>query len=182
MAAAAALEKSQKDERLQDERRWKTSITTLIRHMMEVSEQRSGRVSQTRRLSESLDTVLAIDLQSSLLDELVKRPEVKKALDDLDINPDDQGKLSELLDPDNGGTISVVDFIDGLKRLRGEPRRSDIVNVNMMVRALQLALSETQAVILDMQTDIGKINDFVTLRRNVQRQSELGGKRQPSVG
>jgi len=161
LAAAAALEKAQKDERLQDERRWKVSITKLIRNICEVAEQSSGG----EKLSDIVESIYQIDLQKSLLDELVKRPEVKEALDDLDINPDDHCHLSELLDPDNGGTISVVDLVDGLRRLRGEPRRSDVVHVNMMVRSLQLVVTETQTAVLEMQSRISHIHDALSPNR-----------------
>jgi len=160
LAAASAVEKAQKDERLQDERRWNTRITTLVRNMVQFSES----APTSGKLSDSVDAIYQLELQSSLLDQLVKLPEVKHALDDLDINPDDHGHLSELLDPDNGGTISVTDFIEGLRRLRGEPRRSDIVHVNMMVKSLQLAVSETQTSVLEMQSHISNIHGALGLR------------------
>jgi len=155
LEAASDMHKAQKDQRLQDETLWNTRITTLIRHMVEASEESPFQ----GKLSEAVDTVHSIDMHTSLFDALVKRPEVKQALDDLDINPDDHRYLSELLDPDNGGSITVVDFVNGLRRLRGDPRRSDIVHVNMMLRSMQLAVCETQVSVFEIESQIHKLRD-----------------------
>jgi len=153
LAAASAAQHAQKNARLQDDSLWNTRITTLVKSMVAASEQFSVH----GKLSGSVDAIYQVDVRSSLLNELVDIPEVKQALDDLDINPDDHRYLSELLDPDSGGTISVVDFVNGLRTLRGEPRRSDIVYVKMMIRSMQLAVSETQTLVLEMQSQMGQM-------------------------
>jgi len=71
------------------------------------------------------------------MDEIVREPAVRKVLIALDIDPDDHQYLSDILDPDNSGKIGIAELIDGLKRLRGGPRRSDIVSVDLMIRSLQ---------------------------------------------
>merc|ERR1712232_1190652 len=59
-----------------------------------------------------------------------------QALNALDIDAQDHKYLSDILDPDKSGSITVLEFVRGLKRLRGEPRRSDIVTVDLMMRSL----------------------------------------------
>merc|ERR1712032_83329 len=83
-----------------------------------------------------------------VFDEIVREPEVGAALDDLDIDPDDHMYLSDILDPDLGGSITIFDFMDGIKRLRGQPRRSDIVTVDLMVRSTQRKVEELSKLIL----------------------------------
>jgi len=157
MNAASALDRAEKNARLADRELWNTRITTLIRAMVEVSELETP----TGKLSDASDDIFYVQIKSKLIDELVELEHVKDALDDLDINPDDHKQLSELLDPDHGGTIGVVDFIDGVRRLRGEPRRSDIVNINMMVRSLQAAVAETHVAVSHVIDKLARIHDAV---------------------
>jgi len=72
-----------------------------------------------------------------VLDKVVLEPAAVDALNALDIDPHDHDKLSDILDPDHGGTIGVLDLVNGLQRLRGDPRRSDIISVNLMIRSMQ---------------------------------------------
>lgn len=60
----------------------------------------------------------------------------------LDVDSHDHRRLSDILDPDHSGTIGVLELIDGLNRLRGEPRRSDVVSIDLMVRSLQERVEE----------------------------------------
>merc|ERR1712061_118271 len=76
------------------------------------------------------------------MEEVLKYPEAIQALNDLDIESHDHKYLADILDPDNNGSIRIVEFIDGLKRLRGEPRRSDIVAVDLMIRSLHQKITD----------------------------------------
>jgi len=66
----------------------------------------------------------------------------QEALEELDIQKTDHRYLSDILDPDNSSTIGVFELIDGLQRLRGDPRRSDIIAVDLMVRSIQLKIDD----------------------------------------
>jgi len=145
MTVASALADEKKRSRLQDRKLWNSRITGLVRDLMETSVHHDV----PGHLSESVDAIYDINLASSTIDEIVKMPHVQDMLDDLDIDAQDHRILSELLDPDNGGTIGVVDFIDGLRRLRGEPRRSDVVSINMMIRSLQMLTSDIHNLVAD---------------------------------
>merc|ERR1712110_1142275 len=81
-----------------------------------------------------------------------------RALQALDIDPNDHKKLSDILDPDHSGTISIHELVNGLQRLRGQPRRSDTVMVDLMVRALQ-----------KMTEDIGKEVHHIAVSLTAQR-------------
>merc|ERR1712232_351927 len=77
-----------------------------------------------------------------------------EALANLDIDPNDNKKLNDILDPDRDGKIHIVDLVTGLARLRGQPRRSDIVCVDLMVRSLQASVIKLEALIRDNQAHI----------------------------
>jgi len=53
-------------------------------------------------------------------------------------------KLVDILDPDRDGAIHILDLVNGLMRLRGQPRRSDVVCVDLMVRSLQSAVARIE--------------------------------------
>merc|ERR1719149_598043 len=89
------------------------------------------------RLSEQIRDVHDLNVPSDIIDLLGEDPEAKQALEDLDINADDHDRLSSVLDPDNSGEVSTVELLEGLQKLRGDPRRSDIVTVDLMLRAVQ---------------------------------------------
>lgn len=141
MAAALASTNYARGQRLKDHNLWARCITQIVRvSWLHVK----GTVPE--KISDYAADAVAIDLDSALFMELVQEKDFVAALDGLDINPDDHRYLADILDPDNGGSIGMVDLVDGLARLRGDPRRSDIVAVDLMVRSLQV--------------EIGKIIDY----------------------
>jgi len=93
-------------------------------------------VSETS-LSDEFEQVSKLSYGPRAIDKWVMDPKVKHALDALDIDPQDHDKLSDILDPQNDGQVPVLDLIDGIRRLRGFPRRSDIVCIDLMIRELQ---------------------------------------------
>merc|ERR1712008_574960 len=68
--------------------------------------------------------------------------EAMRALTDLDIEPQDCMSLSDTLDPDKSGEIEVIELIQGVSRLRGPSRRSDIVAVDLMTRSMQARIDD----------------------------------------
>jgi len=141
MAAASSLERSKKRGRLADEHLWNTRITTLIKRLMDLSPDHSI----PGKMSESVDEIFHVAVPGSVIDLVVQDSVAIAALDDLDIDPEDHKYLADILDPDNGGFIAVSELVDGLRRLRGDPRRSDIVTVDMMIRSIQIQVGDIQA-------------------------------------
>merc|ERR1712113_1192003 len=76
--------------------------------------------------------------------ELRKYTEFQDILRDLDIADEDQLDLFDTLDVDGGGTIDLEELITGIAKLRGDARRSDIVGVGLIVRSVQLAMTDFQ--------------------------------------
>lgn len=138
MMAATEGEKAAKAQRLADEKLWVTRIATLLRVIMQHADPDWDRYG---RLSENIDSILSISLSRQEFDEVVQDEAAAKALDDLDICREDHAYLSNILDPDNSEVVSVTEIVQGIESLRGEPRRSDIVAVDLMVRSVQLNLN-----------------------------------------
>lgn len=98
---------------------------------------------------DNIDQVFETEVSCEIVDRAVADAEAIAALDDLDIHPSDRTRLSDIFDPDNGGTVGIIDIATGIRRLRGEPRRSDIICVDMMVRSLQGSVAEVKELLID---------------------------------
>jgi hypothetical protein len=151
LASAAEMAANKKRMRLQNERRWAVNVAALIRCLLRESGEEedveatdSEGIIEPRISAEYLDRVLNTEFPSDLIDSVVKDKEAVKALNNLDIDPHDHAYLSDIIDPDCSGTVGVLELVDGLKRLRGDPRRSDIVTVDLVVRSLQEKVSDMQ--------------------------------------
>eukprot|EP00929_Paragymnodinium_shiwhaense_P095374 TRINITY_DN5647_c0_g2_i1.p1 TRINITY_DN5647_c0_g2~~TRINITY_DN5647_c0_g2_i1.p1 ORF type:complete len:661 (-),score=114.27 TRINITY_DN5647_c0_g2_i1:244-2226(-) len=140
LAAATALTKKQKKARLQDERLWAKRVQTIMQKLVAITwpwEADAGTP-----LSALIDTLYDLRVDTATLDELGDDADVKAALDDLDVDPEDHQHLSDILDAEQRGDIAVIELLQGLRRLRGNPRRSDIVAIDLTCRAMQNTLKD----------------------------------------
>ena len=53
--------------------------------------------------------------------------------------------LFDTFDADDSGTMTVVELLKGVKKLRGDPRRSDVIGVSLVVQAIHELVSEATA-------------------------------------
>jgi len=134
MSSAQQMSLEKKTARLRDERLLSTRVTRIIKCIL-----KHGQVHglSSGNLSEAVDLLVDCEVDRAAVDNAIKEPDAIQALDDLDINPQDRARLSDIFDPDNGGTVQLSDVASGIRRLRGDPRRSDIVCVDLMIRSLQ---------------------------------------------
>lgn len=136
IASREATETAKLRARIEDETLWSTRVTILIRKLIEFSPN-TACLSQ-----ESIGELHHLEVDSSALDDFIKDPVAISCLAELDIDPEDNANLADIFDPDNGGSITISDLVDGLRRLRGKPRRSDIITVDLMVRSIQLQVAD----------------------------------------
>merc|ERR1712048_1323768 len=69
--------------------------------------------------------------------ELIKDEQVQRIFAELDVPEEDHFDLFDTLDADGGGTLTADELVKGIARLRGQARRSDIVNVSLIARSMQ---------------------------------------------
>jgi len=102
-----------------------------------------------------ISQLMKAEFPKTLFDEVVREDDdVKEALSSLDISATENAHLSDILDPDNGGSIAMLELVDGLQRLRGNPRRGDIIAVDLMVRSLQVKIDFIWRCMKDCQRDL----------------------------
>jgi len=141
LAAASDLTAKKRREKHADKERWAVNVCALLQALLR--QQRNDLPDLTeldeKDLSDELMVeILQCEFPRELVDYTVRDDEdARKALSHLDIDPSDHAFLGDILDPQNDGSITVLELVDGLKRLRGEPRRSDIITIDLMVRSLQ---------------------------------------------
>lgn len=99
---------------------------------------RSGRDTP---LVETVEDALKIQITPDFFEHgLISDAGFKEVLHDLDIPEEEQLDLFDTLDVDGGGTIDIEELIEGIGKLRGEAKRSDIVAVKLVVRDIQASI------------------------------------------
>merc|ERR1719203_892062 len=83
-----------------------------------------------------LEEAWEIQITPALFERLLKRKRFQEILKDLEIAEMEQVDLFETLDVDGGGTLDLEELVQGIAKLRGDARRSDVVSVGLMVRAM----------------------------------------------
>eukprot|EP00931_Biecheleriopsis_adriatica_P062177 TRINITY_DN37448_c0_g1_i1.p1 TRINITY_DN37448_c0_g1~~TRINITY_DN37448_c0_g1_i1.p1 ORF type:complete len:208 (+),score=31.25 TRINITY_DN37448_c0_g1_i1:51-674(+) len=150
MAAASTLHLEKKRARMRDEKLLFSKISMLVRCILEASPFHTV----PEKLSESVDEIVQAEVPTELIDVTVSEPLVIAALNELDIDPQDHKRLADIFDPDNGGTVEIADVATGIRRLRGDPRRSDIVCVDLMIRSMQPVLAEILEVVHHLNSEL----------------------------
>jgi len=138
MQAAAQLQASKRQQRLNDESCWAVNFVILLRALLLRMHGQTWEIDQLTEGRCIHQMILKAEFPQDDFDDVLKEDHsAKHALIELDIDPQDNKYLSDILDSDHGGTIGVLELVDGLKRLRGEPRRSDTIAIDLMVCSLQ---------------------------------------------
>merc|ERR1712232_503375 len=73
---------------------------------------------------------------------LIQDESFKEILHEFDIGNEDIPDLFDTFDADLSGFLSVKELLRGIKKMRGEPKRSDIVEVGLVVHAIHDLLTE----------------------------------------
>lgn len=136
LESASKLQNQKKLARLEDEEIWANNIVVLLKALdFGLGDNGEDNSSFTPKL---VDKLLSTHVPRSVLNHVIAEDKsVVQALHNLDIDQQDHKYLVDILDPDNSGSISVLELVDGLKRLRGNSRRSDVIMVDLMIRSLQ---------------------------------------------
>merc|ERR1719229_950311 len=90
----------------------------------------------------SIGQASQLQITPEYFEELRVCKEFQEILKDLDIADEEQLDLFDTLDVDGGGTLDLEELVQGIAKLRGDARRSDVVSVSLMVRALLEGLSD----------------------------------------
>lgn len=95
---------------------------------------KSSPLSNLIFLGDELQEDLVITKEVFLI--VVQDKAVQALMDDLDITPE-RAHLFDVLDSDGSGGLHVTELVQGLLKVRGEARKSDVIACLLSVRALQ---------------------------------------------
>jgi len=164
--ASKTDERMKRRSRLRDQTFFAQKMTELIGVLVRLQEealesvhQRSERCASnrdssrasTRRNSRqdnsaSYEAILQAsksEITPQVFERLRLDPAAIDIFEDLDIADEDRFSLFETLDADHSGAIDLAELIDGVWKLRGEARRSDIIALDFIMQRLSSQIEES---------------------------------------
>lgn len=156
------VDAAKRNEALHKARRMADSdhLTQLIQEMMLIIWQiRFGSTSLADGMSatDALQETTKLEIDASFFQELCDNQQFQEILNHLEIATEDRVDLFDTLDVGGHGKLDLRDMVMGIAKLRGQPRRSDIVGAAMVARNLQKEQRKLLAAITDklrLQTDV----------------------------
>jgi Ca2+-binding EF-hand superfamily protein len=161
LAAASALEKKRMTLRLQDKQKWMRNVKILIRELYMERIENLEKENPDKDFFDVVEQIAHENVDHVQFDRFIRDADVLEALEDLEIDAADHRGLFEILDADNTGSITLVEFLDGLRRLRGFPRRSDTICIDLMVREMQCQIHLLVEGVDNLISGVSKISDRV---------------------
>jgi len=104
--------------------------------------------------------------------DLTEHKPFREILPDLDIADEEQLDLFDTLDVDGSGFLDFGEPIHGISKLRGDARRSDIISVSLMVRAMQADFTSFEK---RSQRNINKQNEQLRAHMHQQQSAAARG-------
>lgn len=146
VAAAKSNEIVQRQRRLSDSERFTEKILNFT-HFLWAQFRKPG----VRRTGFKFEEAMNLEVSEDMFMQIVDLPEMSTLLSELDVPKEDHMDLFDICDADASGMVSMDELVAGIKRLRGDPRRSDIVYVMLRVRDLQMELHRMRTVFIKGQ-------------------------------
>lgn len=148
VAAAKSNEMIQRQRRLEDRARFAEKVINLVHFLWRQQYDDVGHF--------EIHTAMGMELDEDFFQTFVGMPEFHMLLEDLDIPSEDHKDLFEICDADGSGVVSMAELVSGVRRLRGDPRRSDLVYVMLRIRQLLTEVQDLKE--LDDHTNWAEVN------------------------
>lgn len=85
-----------------------------------------------------------LEITKSLYKDMIKDETFRERLRELDIANEDIPDLFDTFDADKSESLTVLELLNGIKKLRGDPRKSDIIGISLQVQLLFETVMEQQ--------------------------------------
>mmetsp|Transcript_30385 Transcript_30385/g.69949 ORF Transcript_30385/g.69949 Transcript_30385/m.69949 type:complete len:642 (+) Transcript_30385:101-2026(+) len=112
-------------------------LEMLLDRIIEESILKGDTGESSRDLHDGLAEVTHMEVSKDVFTDFLLDPEVCAILDALDVPEEERLDIFEVLDANGNGTLQLEELINGVIKLRGEPRRSDTVHVLLVIQSLQ---------------------------------------------
>merc|ERR1711920_1027494 len=111
----------------------------------QVEQARAAELEELKQFFHTIDLDGSGKLTREELFDAAKHKTVRQKLRALDIMPRDMTELWEILDAGDGdGELDAEEFIDGIRRLRGEAKAKDILRVQRELSLLEGSVKEIE--------------------------------------
>jgi len=139
LVAAKSNETLQRSRRLADNKRTAFLVAGLVGMFVKAATLADGspHASQATPASISAEDAEQIEIGRDLFQRLAAMPSIQLQFDKLDIAQDDRIDLFDILDADGSGSLTLGEIVNGVMKLRGVPKRSDIIANGLIIRSLQ---------------------------------------------
>jgi len=159
LAGAKANDQLLKRHRLRDMQFFAQKMTELVSVIMQVTQDEKQRdnIRESIVMDEgllSVDGVMPkspekmlqaaseIEITPEIFEEVRQREGVAEIFSDLALADEDTFNLFETLDADGSGTLDMEELFEGIAKLRGDARRSDVIANNVMLHKLHSELRD----------------------------------------
>jgi len=138
--------------RLLDSKRFQRKALELVNIVLQNTPQGMAEPGITDKMTSlNYEDVKSILITPEIFEALLVDPDFREILRDLDIPDEEHIDLFDTFDIDGGGTLDLEELIQGIWKLRGDARRSDMVSVGLMVRNLQVAIHQLEEKVAEQQ-------------------------------
>lgn len=102
-------------------------------------------------LLEELDTSGDGAITTDEFDAGLQKHDIQQFISALEIDIEQAQQLFFLLDQDTDGLVDIVEFVEGMQKLRGEAKRSDVymmnVQINSMIKVIDKLFADVEDVL-----------------------------------
>jgi len=143
MVYARHNEAIQKQWRMTDKDAWTESVQDLLLLIYEIYFKSYGdddAMRSTRSTEDAMKEATTLEISREFFQELCDDPRFMDVLNNMDISAEDRVDLFDTMDADGGGTLELEEMLMAMAKLRGKPRRSDLVNISLVTRNVQTEL------------------------------------------
>eukprot|EP00928_Gymnodinium_smaydae_P099845 TRINITY_DN9642_c0_g1_i2.p1 TRINITY_DN9642_c0_g1~~TRINITY_DN9642_c0_g1_i2.p1 ORF type:complete len:352 (+),score=68.72 TRINITY_DN9642_c0_g1_i2:109-1056(+) len=145
VAAAKSNEVLLKKQRLRDQQFFNNRMVDLVELLWDVhNEVRIANGLPPQEMvdaGDEADPIAAtlyrmrdMELTLDMFEKIKGRKEAVDIFRDLDVSDEDIFGLFQLLDVDGSGTIDMMELQHGIRKLRGDARRSDVISLDLLLR------------------------------------------------
>jgi len=160
MAAAKSNDMLQKRLRDQDQHRWNENSERLMKHIVAIKSREEGT-----KLEPLTDVANAssLILSKPFFKILIADDFFRELMREFNIANEDIPELFDTFDADLSGFLSVKELLRGLKKMRGEPRRSDVVGISLTVHAIHDLITSQDRILEEQGQTIRELVDALGL-------------------
>jgi len=129
-------------------------LEKLLDHLIEANVLSKEAALQSAK---GLEELLHLSVTRDVFNTFLQDEEVCTILTALDVPEEERLDIFEVLDANGNGTIQLEELLNGVMKLRGDPRRSDVIHVLLVLRSLQEEMQEFKDDVLSVLTasDVG---------------------------